>query len=315
MDEFLDGMRVGRDSFRVPLKEFLDNCDPFEEKDQLFCFVEAIEDKVFYNSKIRGKLGKRSYSITCRNRKNVISVHDELSTRAQYRQVKIGYFIDRDFSEHLPPDETLDGANIYVTPVHSIENFYVQPPTITAVFDEIFNLSFNTADHRKAMRFFDDLFSLFHQRTLPLNAFICCQAVTYSNAEPAALNIDGKTEGLFKTVVSVDLDTVDNFSAIDGKEKLEGLFQAGGIPDELWEEKIRYFQQADSSRVNRGKFEAAFLFSFLTRLKDSLLKGTRSGWEKVHKPNVQLRKEDLLEILVDKVTAPDCLMAYIEALR
>jgi len=313
MSDYAETMRSSRQTFRIPLDEFLKKCDPHNSLD-VFCFVEATEDKWFYNSKIRSILNFSPYTISCKNKKNVLLVYQELNVRKEYKSIKIGYFVDRDFSDHVPTDVKIDWNKIYVTPFYSIENFYVQSETLQNILDDVFNLQLGSVDYTKALKYFTDAIGVFHKKILDLNTFLCCQFIIDPDGKINKLNIDDRLGKIFDTIISPDFNQISDFPKIESKNKLETLYGTSDIEINFWNEKKIFFQNEEPTKVFRGKFEVKFLFAFLITLKNSLLKGSQSGWTKIYKPEIQIVRNELLKSFVDKIIAPSCLIEYTKRL-
>jgi len=308
-DPFLENLRVGRNSYRIPLEEFLTRCDP-NNKDEFFCFVEADEDKWFYDSKIRGRLSQFPYTITCRKKENVLSVHKHLQNKRGYAMVRRGFFVDRDFDDHLPPDPEVQWDHIYKTPGHSLENFLTQPTTLIAGLNDIFNMQ-KGVDLDIVANLFERLLDTYHKNILHLNVFLCCQQIS-DPAGKLKLLINDKTQKVLQNIITNDLTAVYNFPMIENKIAVEGLFAAPAVDQNLWDQICSFFNENDHRFVGRGKFEQLFFADFMTLLKNSLDGGKKNGWSKSYKSQIQLVKKDLLKQFTDRILTPACLIAYID---
>jgi hypothetical protein len=305
MSDYLNQMRTAKETFRTALHEFLKICDPLQEPNKVYCFVEAEADKIFYNTKIIGIANISPYTFICNNKNNVISIFNDLRTRSTYRTVKKGFFIDRDFELNILPKE------IFVTPYHSLESFYVQLDTVEVILEDIFKFSKDSKNFIKAMGSFKRLSGIFHEKVLLLNVFLCCQAVLYDPSKEVHLHVDNKMDKIFDNIVLKDLAGISDLDSINTKEKIETIFQTVVIGEDLWERKKLEFEKANASQVFRGKFELKFLFSFIKRLKETMEDKSQTDWEKQSKKSLPINYEQVLHVLPGKVIIPISLRSYI----
>jgi hypothetical protein len=307
MEDYANKMRIAKDTFRVQLEEFMRKCEP-NRTDQLFCFVEGNEDKNFYNSKIRGVINIMPTTVVCRNKANVLKMYDEIEKRVEYKTLKIGYFVDKDF------DPKCEKNDVYETPCHSIENLFVQEETVKIMLEDIFRIDIYEEDFTTALNFFRSLLELFHQKILFLNVWLCCQLENNSELYPQ-LRIDNTVEKSFEQIVLPNMVGISSFSEFETKEKIETLFsKAAPIDNQIFFDKIEFFKQQDHSYAFRGKFEVEFLNSFLQRLREVLNKSDGIIWKKKYTPIIMIEKNKILYQLADKVIIPQCLREYIQRL-
>jgi hypothetical protein len=305
MGEYLEEMRKAKESKLVPVIEFMQDCDPKDNR--LYCFVEAEMDKVFYNSKIRNIAGSNPSTRICRRKQAVIDVHADLSARADYKLVKKGYFVDRDFQDTPLPSE------IYVTPHHSLENFFTQKSTIEVILEEIFKMTPGSNDFINSIELYEKLELQFHQRILLLNVFLICQFKTHTLIAEK-LNVDSKVTPILKQIVSSDLTFVYNLTEISSKERIESLFHVIEVEQSLWDASLAALIPADWSSSLRGKFELKFLYSFMDKLRTSVKTNVSGIWTKTYQPT-HLEENQILYLLTDKVFPPQCLRDYIGRLH
>ena len=305
MAEYLDEMRKAKESILVPVIEFMQICDP-KDKERLHCFVEAEMDKLFYNSKIRNIAGLNPMTQICRHKQSVIDVYADLVLRRDYSQVRKGYFVDRDFDETALPPE------IYVTPYHSLENFFTHKGTIEIIVEEIFKMAPGSRDFLKCIDLYMKLQADFHQRILLLNVFLICQYKTY-HLHGERLNVDSKVAPVLRKIISDDLTKVNSLTEIDSKEKIETFFGVKKIEQALWDASLASLIPDEWSSSLRGKFELKFLYAFIEQLKTSV-KGNKSGiWTKKYNPH-HLEEGQILLLLADRVLPPECLRNYVKLL-
>jgi hypothetical protein len=307
MDEFLNQMRISKNTFRVQLLEFMKICDP-NDVGTPYCFVEAEVDKIFYNAKIRSLLDILPITFQCKNKGNVLAIFKEVKGRKAYDVIRKGFFVDRDF------DYEVHDADIYVTPYHSVENFYVQQQTVEVIIEDLFRITRFEEDLLTAISYFNRLFALFHERVLLLNIFLRCQALTFDKDIPLKLNVDDKLKKIFANIVTPNLLDIYAFTEIDTKGKIEIIFGVDPIDNKVWDESRDFLVKETYSQAFRGKFEILFLFSFFKRLKESLDQGNLNIWKKKHKSSLAISVDQILHVLPDKVIIPASLRKYIQKL-
>ena len=305
MAEYLEEMRKAKESKLVPVIEFMQVCNP-KDKERLYCFVEAEMDKLFYNSKIRNIGRSNPTTQICRHKQSVLDVYADLVLRRDYSRVRKGYFVDRDFDgTPLPPE-------IYVTPYHSLENFFTQKATVEVILEEIFKMVPEDKDFLKCIDLYVKLQSDFHQRILLLNVFLICHFKTH-HLHAERLNVDSKVAPILRKIMSEDLNKVNSLTEIDSKEKIETFFGVAKVEQGLWDASLASLIPDEWSSSLRGKFELKFLYSFIEQLRTSV-KGNKSGiWTKKYNPH-HLEEGQILLLLADKVLPPECLSDYIKLL-
>jgi hypothetical protein len=307
MDESANIMRNARETFREGLIEFMSKCNP-SDTTQLFCFVEGNIDKCFYNSKVRAIIDISPSSIICRKKTNVLSIYDEINKRKEYSGVPIGYFIDRDF------DNSCEMKDVYETPCYSIENFYVQEETVRAILEDAFMIDSHGEDYATALDLYQKLIETFHQKTLLLNSWLCCQSET-DIGHHSKLHIDNTVEKSFKRIVMPDMTGIAAFPDFETKQMIEELFNHVPPVDlSVVEKKVEFFRDQNHSYIFRGKFELEILASFLQRLRETLVSADGVTCKKSYKPVIHFEKNQILYQFVDKVIITKCLRAYIQKL-
>src|SRR5262245_29790616 len=88
-------------------------------EDTLYCFFEGYEDRMYYPIRIENISNSEKYlDYICSGKDEVLKVHSLIKSNQYYKNIKTGFFIDKDFDDVTYP------SDIYVTPTYSIENFY-----------------------------------------------------------------------------------------------------------------------------------------------------------------------------------------------
>jgi len=303
----IDDMIVSKDAFVVGYNEFLQKFSP--DRNIPHCFYESKDDVIYYHPIIRRITGQEdAMSYRCRNKDGVLSVYRLIKSKAEYVSAKTAYFIDRDF------DTPYDNPDVYETPFYSIENFYSHPTTFEKMLIEQFGMTQKDGDFETSLRIFHFVRDIFHQKVLPLNAFLrCCAKLNMGEGSPK-LNIDSRIS--IKDRVNIDLS---DFLADDLPQDfpgLEVLFElTGQISIQDFEAEIQSLRAIDMGQVFRGKFELQFLESFLKRFKNAVEPKKGHLLQKRYVCSIQFSYDGLFTQLGSYAYIPECLRAYILLLQ
>jgi Protein of unknown function (DUF4435) len=287
----------------VGYSEFLQKYKAGEIK--LHCFYEAQDDVIYYHTIVRRISGREdAMPHKCRNKDGVLKVYRLIKRRREYLLAKTCYFIDRDF------DKLCNNPEIYETPFYSIENFYTHPTTFERILVEQFEMTFDHADFVTSTALFQAARSKFHQKVLPLNAYLsCCAHARMKNGNPR-LNIDDKIN--VKNGVSIDLKDFNADRLPQDLIALEALFETPGlIRKEDFEKEVERLSKLDMGQVFRGKFELQFVESFLKRFKSAIERKKGHLLHERYTCSIQFSYDVLFTQLSSYAYVPDCLRTYI----
>jgi len=104
----------------------------------LFCCFEG-DDSKYYGSRIENIVQfnpDELHPFSCGGKEEVLKFYRMINKNNDYKEVKIAYFVDKDFDESIIG---LYNNKIYETPCYSIENLY----TTTSAFKRILKSEFN----------------------------------------------------------------------------------------------------------------------------------------------------------------------------
>lgn len=152
----------------MPFMEFL---HIYEQNipDAIFIAVEGQSDSSYYRPRLQA-IKRKSYEfIVCNSRKNVLAFRSFIQGKNKYKDAIIGYIIDRDYEDNrgIP-------ADVYITPCHSIENFYCSQTAFSNILNDHFHLKKSDPRYRKIIDFHIDQYTRFLSAILPFYAWYLC---------------------------------------------------------------------------------------------------------------------------------------------
>jgi hypothetical protein len=272
----------------------------------LFCFYEG-KDCQYYSVRVKTiAQPKKDIFFDCRGKFGVLEVRRMISSRKEYENANVAYFIDRDFDKSIYVTEVSSISSIYETPCHSVENFY----TSVSAFREILKTEFHFEEFDKDFQKLENLYlerqSDFHKHIGLLNSWIACQSELGSSAR---LNLGNYSLSEF---VSITLDKVE---VKYNPDKLASKFIGCSIiPSEVLDQKLNELKSAGCGRFFRGKFEIEFLFIFLKDLRDEANKRASPYFsERRKKVNLQISKDSMISDLSQCADTPECLYNFLKS--
>jgi hypothetical protein len=302
----IEELRKSKDKPQVAFQEFALSTGTHCKS--LFCFFEG-KDNAYYIPRIK-RFTNDYYPIMCGNKDAVLRVYTLIVDKPEYKQYKLGFFIDRDFNDSVgkknPP--------IFETPCYSIENLYIS----LSVFREIITNTFHLSETNDKL-LFDTLLNLyeerqkeFHKAVLLFNAWYAC---LIEKKEKENLNITGaKLENKLPAgFVDINLLSVtQNYNLRKIKETFPNAVE---IDKDTLKQKRSVFQSIEQHKVFRGKYEMEFLLKILKAiLSDSYTK------KSVIKEKIQfafgdgsaLSQEQLLNVFSAYAETPQELLDYLQ---
>jgi hypothetical protein len=297
----LDKMKDAQDEAIVGFTEFLRSCKPASPI--IYCFFEAKDDEIYYSNVISRQIGEHFETFKCRNKDGVLKVYGLIKSKALYSNTKTGFFIDRDF------DPLINNPEIFETPFHSVENFYIHTSCITKVFHQQFGINMvnDEADFKLSLNKFETLLQEFNARIFNLNAWLSCHADERIKGNVLRLNIDDKIK--WESIVNTSLDAIEipdlTFEAISA------LFGTSQITKEAFEEKLVEFRKVYAPEVFRGKFQLQFLSSFLERFRNEVSKRNNHLCSKRYTTPLQFSLPVITTLLAAYAYVPPSLRMYI----
>jgi hypothetical protein len=244
-------LRASRDKAVVVFMEFTRLYKQYPSA--LYCFFEG-EDSKYYGVRIKNIIKPEKYFyFSCSGKDGVLGIHEMLSSRKYYANVRAAYFIDRDFDKSIRER----GLNeIYETPCYSIENFYTSVECFSEVLRSEFKLMESDENFERCVSLYIKLQEEFHTAVELLNTWIACQ-----RDKSSPLNISKRSVLDF---VKIDLNQItQNYVIDDLYEKFEGTI---AISQEELDARLTELRSSTRQKSFRGKFEIEFLLNFLQKL-------------------------------------------------
>ncbi len=306
--DLVDKMREEATSGHVAYTEFIlklkkrPNC--------LFCFFEGKDDSKYYGIRIESITKKEFEAIDCGGKENVIAAERLISSKKEYKNISLSYFIDQDYDEHIK------FKNIYCLPSYSIENQYSNRIAFQKILKQEFSLKEDDEDFQKAYDLFESRQSDYHNKTCLVNAWLACQNDKRTNlGVKTHLQIDATIGNFFSSIINQDLQLSIDLSEINTLDKIQSFFPNAPIitKNEL-NKKLDEFKVKNKELSNRGKFELRFFVNFLERLKSEICKKQPLLFNKKHKCSLRFEYSSALTNLSIYANTPECLHQYLKGL-
>lgn len=275
-----------------------------QHKECLFCFFEG-EDNKYYGSRITRYTGydcENIISYSCGGRKEVLKAYELISSKPEYVQTKMMFFIDRDYA---PLEESLD--NLFQTPCYSIENFYTSSSCFSRLIMREFGINSIDEDYTMCVEDYKKRQKEFHDITFCLNAWLSCQrrAEKQSGQKKVRLS-DYRVSKLFSTI---SIDRVVAKQTIDVEFLTQQFPDAYVVPQSELMAECEFYRGEDCQQLFRGKFELEFLRKIVDSLK---LKNTQEEYFHTHRDCVRLDVNvNTLSILSEYADTPECLIDFL----
>lgn len=302
----IDKLRESRKGATVMFTKFTRLKD--SHKSSLFCCFEG-DDSKYYGSRIENILQMdidKLHFFNCGGKSEVIRFYEMINKNDDYKEVKIAYFVDRDYDRSL---SSIYNYNIYETPFYSIENFYTTTSAFKKILKNEFNLNEFDEDYQICLKLFLERQNEFHEKTTLLNAWLWCQRDLYQLGKSSRLNLSN-----FNLTQVIPKISLTEIIADYDKEKLESIFpEAIIIPDEILDFKIGEINKLNKQEIFRGKFEIDFLFSFIEAIKAEF-KNESPIIKKQLGVQINQSKKNLIAEFSQYAFTPDCLKKYLKDL-
>lgn len=265
------------------------------------CIVEG-EDEKYYGLRVKIICNNLTpVFIVCEGKKGVKDTFDLISSKKEYREGKIFYFVDRDF------DALIENTSIYETPYYSIENFYTGDETFSCILRNQFKLNEDDEEYRIAMDLFKERQREFHESTRYFNSWILLQRQLSSKGKMSRLNLSNIN---IKNFVSINLNRVIPKYDIN---KIHNYFSgAYKLLHEQVQDKFDELEDVNYQQVFRGKFEIQFLEKFLELIQEDIGSPEESSVYFKEKRSVSLNFYDIVSQFSSFAETPDCLVDYIK---
>ncbi|MGB1205117.1 MAG: DUF4435 domain-containing protein [Chitinophagales bacterium] len=241
--------------------------------EHLFCFFEG-SDEMYYAERIQ-MFTEKYKVIPCGGRVRLLKVYQLIRENEEYGKYKTAFFIDRDFNAKMPVQQ----PPIFETEAYSIENLYVTQKTFGHILEFFFQISSQKETTKDTFETYMELYKQrqkeFHEASLLLNAWYACvieHGIQTGNRQPSVLQErsifkrkDGSDGGKnYLNFIHFSLQKIKKDYDI---AKIKSTFPSIlTIEEEILEQKIAEFSQAEHYKIFRGKFELQFLVRFIKQM-------------------------------------------------
>lgn len=272
-------------------------------KEEVYCFVEGREDKIFYSHLYT----KNSVFIQCNGVDQVEEYYKYITqNHIRYDLKRFAFFRDRDYS-----NEKTHGRK-YVTPCYSLENLCLNKKTLENFLDKSLNISKNDIQslitkYLQAEK--DYLKSISH-----INAFLWCRFENKIQTEKQKKisindvlgNIFDEKNICFDDHLKLQQNTKKHFEAKD----LNFLKEKFNYQPESMENYTNKQKVLDINYY-RGKFVLPFFIKFLKRMSEILSSNNNQITKKNYKIKKKILSNDLEQFFI-YVKTPLCLSNFIQ---
>ncbi|KJG20996.1 hypothetical protein UB37_12460 [Photobacterium iliopiscarium] len=143
-----------------------------KNKNIITFFVEGEDDQFFYPMKARSHIPNQIVPLQCGGKDGVLEIWKLTKKDRLENNIKIGYFIDKDFDTPLSSDLR---DYIYETPVYSVENLCFNKQTFINIYTEKFNMTPADNNYHSAITYYDTMSSDFFNSLLDINIWFYYQ--------------------------------------------------------------------------------------------------------------------------------------------
>ncbi|WMW47704.1 DUF4435 domain-containing protein [Bacillus paralicheniformis] len=286
------------------------------------CFFEG-EDRKYYLDRIEYYTHYTLESVVgynCNGKDNVIQIWRKIVNNPKYKKISTAFFIDKDYGiESYKTDE-----KVYITPYHSLENFYVNTKSFEKLIVKEFELNPIDDDYNKVRQDFNSRHKEFQDLISPLNAFIISCLKVNLKINIQKFNIDDFME------IKIDGITVRNEINFDNLKKyyLKKLEADVKNKKRYAEDNLSYFKELidkvecsffrelqnvinNKDSLIHGKMELYFFKNIIESMKkyntnNKYFSRNRSGVK------VDIQSSNILSNLSQYALTPNCLVDFLK---
>ncbi|WP_194587124.1 DUF4435 domain-containing protein, partial [Vibrio anguillarum] len=230
------------------------------EPDAIICVFEG-EDAKYYGARIDSVFkSKTRLNVPCKG--NLLSLKKTVESNANLKGINVLYFADRDFDF-----SDITQRNIYFTPCHSVENFYVNDATFRKILSDEYGIcSVNSKkDYDGILEMFNSTFKKLENEIICLNAWIMLQIKLGEKDDSISLNLNNTKITDF---VDIELDSIIPKYDLD---KLGKMFpNSGEVNDAELGVATNALRDNGGASSCRGKYIIQFMRIFLDKFSYEL---------------------------------------------
>jgi hypothetical protein len=280
----------------------------------VFCFVEGNEDISFYSKHLETAFENVRY-VVCHGKKNVLDNYKNLNWQF-YDKKRVIFFIDKDYDDYIS-EAIVNDDNIFITDYYSIENYLVDGD----VLRKFINDNCSIIEDKVIDGLIVD-FELKHKDFMSHLTKISAWMI-YCRKNKYVVNFNDISLGdLFKLdkdgkFVKIKLSSFKNhFEYICAKTKSNHFDM-----EQIREIYNTLTLESQKKKFVRGKYELFFMFIYIKYITEHVvpvlsarIKGyNKSSKEKLIRPKVtlQIKEENVFQVLSYKVKAPTSLLTFL----
>lgn len=225
-----------------------------DDPDLPYLFVEGY-DRDYYEVVIK-PLNKSTFSpvfVPCHGKKNVIKMHQKLSTNSSYDSLHLLYFVDKDYD-----DNSSLSTDIFVTCGYSVENYYCGSDVIEAFLNTFCHLNRN--DHADQFQSVHADYDQYLNRFVDVARPFCAWYMTARNRNIVNnINYKETLPEQYCTISKTDIaSTGYDYNTLNA--------DYGVTPQVTPQEYQKAYNQITHVDHIRGKFVLQFMQAYINRL-------------------------------------------------
>jgi hypothetical protein len=306
----------------TPVAAYIKILSQYKTSDNtIFCLVEGVEDISFYRQFLEIYKEEIPFKyIVCNGKQNVINNYNDIDWNF-YDKKRILFFIDKDFDDYIGKEIIADD-NVFVTNSYSIENYLVDELILEKfIIDNC--LITNDSIIKLAIDNFRQQHIIYVKQLKMISAWMMyCRKNNFKVS--------------FNEIKMFDLFKIDESGQLKKKtlssytSKFEYLCDKTNTNHFNFVEIRHYYnlidEACDPKTFIRGKYELYFMFMYLKYISEHLVNEI-SKEVKAHNKNVgaldkvvrpkstiQLKEENIFQVLNNKTKVPESLKTFIEAI-
>ncbi|PQA76365.1 DUF4435 domain-containing protein [Rhodoferax sp. TS-BS-61-7] len=278
---------------------------------------EGKDDIDYYSPRIEMHYGTRPATnvIIAEGKKNSLQLRDTLSQDNTYEFCKAAFFVDLDFDDK----STLIGANTYLTPCYSIENFYFSVDVVDRFLTDRLQL-FEVTDRTELARVIANVEAWHNSAVSVLLPYCALMALAKEQGDASKGLADFLRNQLFTKVVTLRRTAggVEPVVMMDPMEIRDQLMSNWPVTLDDLQAQIDHWREiwgADLHKIIRGKFLIPCVGTMLSVLvEDSNKRKGNSLFSRRRPCSHQVRENEILGTLSRFADTPACLIRFLKDL-
>ncbi|WP_455789292.1 DUF4435 domain-containing protein [Clostridium butyricum] len=285
------------------------------EKDSIvYGFFEGNDDYSYYGFRIKKYSDKEILEYECNGKENVLNLYSMIKSNTKaFDENELLFFVDKDFEIN-----NIKSKDIYVTPVYSIENFYMTDSAFNEFLKgelHINNYSKGNKkiDYDKVTKYYKGERSKFIKKVGLLNIWYSLQKNKSKGLEEGIEPDLSKLKSVYGKYLRNDI--------INGQITIERLKELTNRYIDVTEFEIKgeEIRLCSNPLVNfRGKYFEEFLYKTLNFIIEDANKPINKPdkpkllFSEKRKVNLPIGKDNLISLLSQYADTPNCLDEYLK---